>query len=227
MEAALNILRQLHKELENGGQVKLVEAVDVIKAETADMSARLAAAPLPESGGSANVKVVNPKTKMEFLVTFRHHNPFVLIDTLPLIERAIMAVGYVAFDEYVDMRRSQREQPGNAPRHIAPPAQAQAVPPPGLAQSPAPVHTPEPVAAGEITFPAETLKGSMTDDKPYWRVYGGKYHKHGVIIWPEVIKAAGFDPDSLQTKVDYSLSGRTAICETNDAGNPKKVIRLA
>lgn len=92
-------------------------------------------------------------------------------------------------------------------------------------------HTPalasEPIdgsATGQ--FAAEEMTATVDDGKVYWKVKGGQYQKYGVIVWPEVLEAAGFDPDEMNPLKPVDLVGWTAICSMKENGQPKKVIRL-
>lgn len=79
-------------------------------------------------------------------------------------------------------------------------------------------------ADGEISFEAEELVPELLDGESYWKVKGGSYKKHGVRIWPEVLEAAGFQELQL-VKIQLGPDWK-AFCTVNEAGRPKKVIRL-
>lgn len=79
----------------------------------------------------------------------------------------------------------------------------------------------------DLTFTAKTLTATVNDGKAYWKVKGGRFSKYGVSIWPEVLKAAGFDPDSLNVMDTYDVSGYTAYYMLNEEEKPQKVTRLA
>ena len=107
---------------------------------------------------------------------------------------------------------------------------------PGQAQSPPPTSSvPPPAAAqheGSLSFEAESLVGSTSEGKTYWKVRGGMFKKFGVTIWPEVLKAAGFDADILNPAMTYDLTGYTATCLLNAEKSrpekevPDKVVKL-
>ena len=80
--------------------------------------------------------------------------------------------------------------------------------------------------AGTVRFPAMHMAALVNDGKAYWKVKGGRYTKFGVTIWPEVLKASGFDPNQMNPLEVYDLAGHTAVCSTNDEGKANKVIRL-
>lgn len=80
-------------------------------------------------------------------------------------------------------------------------------------------------AAGQ--FAAESLTATVDDGKAYWKVKGGSYQKFGVIVWPEVLEAAGFDVDNLNPLKPVDLTGWTAVYSVKENGQPQKVIKLA
>lgn len=80
---------------------------------------------------------------------------------------------------------------------------------------------------GALTFPAETLVANVHNGKTYWKVQGGQFSKYGVTIWPEVMAAAGLDPDQLDAMQTYDLTGRTATYCVTEEGNPQKVTALS
>lgn len=105
---------------------------------------------------------------------------------------------------------------------------------PAPAAQPAPANRTnghaQPAQAVEATesFQAETLVGSVADGKVFWKVKGGKFSQWGVTVWPETLKAAGFDVAQLNpaTPGGYSLAGFTAHYTLKDDGKAKKIVRL-
>lgn len=82
-------------------------------------------------------------------------------------------------------------------------------------------------AAGALTFSCVSLVGTFDPEraKTFWRIKGGRFHKHGVTIWPEVLDAAGFE-SNLEARV-YPLTGWTAEYSLKeDNKSPDKVVRL-
>lgn len=79
---------------------------------------------------------------------------------------------------------------------------------------------------GLISFPAEQMTATVDKGKTYWKVTGGSYQKFGVIVWPEVLAAAGIDERQIDIRHPFPLTGFTAHCLTKPNGKPKKVIRL-
>lgn len=75
-------------------------------------------------------------------------------------------------------------------------------------------------------FPADELTATVNDGKRYWKVRGGQFAKFGVTVWPETLKAAGFDPDALDPMKPVSLAGWTAWYVVNEEGKAQKVTRL-
>lgn len=75
----------------------------------------------------------------------------------------------------------------------------------------------------ELTFPAETLVGSILEGKPSWKVKGGRFTQFGVTIWPEALAEAGLKVEPGNT---YTLAGYTAYYVSKPDGKPQKVVRL-
>ena len=114
---------------------------------------------------------------------------------------------------------------GNQPTS-APPTHRDA---PGQAQSPPPTSSvPPPAAAqheGSLSFEAESLVGSTSEGKTYWKVRGGMFKKFGVTIWPEVLTKAGFDMEELNPATSYNLIGYTATYLLNaEKSTPEKEV---
>lgn len=78
----------------------------------------------------------------------------------------------------------------------------------------------------ELTFEAEEIVSTMHDGTVYWKVKGGVYTKFGVTIWPEVLQESGFDYDQMDPRETYDINGRKAVCQLNEEGKPKKVVKL-
>ena len=100
---------------------------------------------------------------------------------------------------------------------------------PGQAQTPPPTSSVPPPAAtqheGPLSFEAESLVGSTSEGKTYWKVRGGMFKKFGVTIWPEVLKAAGFDVEELNPATPYNLIGYTATYLLNaEKSTPEKEV---
>jgi len=81
-----------------------------------------------------------------------------------------------------------------------------------------------PAAAGPASFAVDSITASVSDGKAYWRVKGGEYQKWGVIVYEEVLKAAGLA--DLNPLKPYSEPGLVAYYSLKDDGKPKKVTRL-
>ena len=107
---------------------------------------------------------------------------------------------------------------------------------PGAAQSAPPTVSTPPTAAahpdGPLTFQAVDMVGSTSQGKTYWKVRGGQFTKFGVTIWPETLKAAGFDMDALDPAEVYDLTGYKAFYilnaekSTPEKEVPEKVVAL-
>lgn len=79
---------------------------------------------------------------------------------------------------------------------------------------------------GELRFVAEKMTATVNDGKAYWKVRGGVFSKFGVTVWPEVLSAAGFDPEAMNPMTIYDLTGWTAVYILNEEGNAQKVVQL-
>jgi hypothetical protein len=78
-----------------------------------------------------------------------------------------------------------------------------------------------PAAGGE--FAAVSLSATIDEGKEYWKVKGGPFMKHGIIIWPEVLALTPFaDADPRQV---HDLGGFTAVYTENEEGH-KKIVGL-
>lgn len=68
-------------------------------------------------------------------------------------------------------------------------------------------------------FAAVSLSATIDDGKCYWKVKGGPFMKHGIIIWPEVMEVTPFaDADPMQV---HDLTGWTAVYTENGDGHKK------
>lgn len=79
------------------------------------------------------------------------------------------------------------------------------------------------VGAYDGMFNAEFLAVTEQEGKKYFRVKGSPYHKYGVKVWPEVLRAIHIDPDSLTatTQTGYDLVGYTAYYINQKEADPK------
>jgi len=74
---------------------------------------------------------------------------------------------------------------------------------------------------GTETIPVEVIKLGQGGEHPYWLVKGGKWKKHGVICWPEVIEGRGWTLDPF---AENRLPGDwLAVCQMKGTGQPDKV----
>lgn len=213
MSDPLDLLRTMYPRLENGDKAAAKEVVDHIhamQAHIADLESTLSRQPLPEAPASATVKVVDPASQMEWLLTFRFHTEDQLIESVARISGKLPALGVVGFDAYVDSRRAERAESAERQADKALPAPA--------------TQTRNQLQADALSFKAETLEKSTKGDKTYYKVKGGKFTKFGVTVWPEVLAEAGFDLDTLAGVT--SMAGYTAHYILNEKGDPAKVIGL-
>lgn len=73
-------------------------------------------------------------------------------------------------------------------------------------------------------FAVSELTATVSDGKAYWRVKGGQFQKWGVIVYPEVLEAAGLG--ELNPLQPWSEAGWLAEYCLKENGKPKKVTRL-
>lgn len=79
-------------------------------------------------------------------------------------------------------------------------------------------------ANGSASFMVDSITATVADGKAYWRVKGGEFQKWGVIVYDEVLKAAGLD--NLNPLTPYTEPGMIAYYSKKEDGKPKKVTRL-
>lgn len=81
-----------------------------------------------------------------------------------------------------------------------------------------------PAPAGLGSFVVDRITATVDDGKAYWRVKGGEFQKFGVIIYPEVLEAAGLG--DLNPLKAFDEPGWVAYYSLKENGQPKKVTRL-
>lgn len=79
-------------------------------------------------------------------------------------------------------------------------------------------------ANGQASFLVDRITATVDDGKAYWRVKGGEFQKWGVIVYQEVLEAAGLG--ELNPLKPFSESGLIAYYSLKEDGKPKKVTRL-
>lgn len=168
---------------------------------------------LPEAGFSATVKLVNPKTGFEWLVTTRAEQAKDGWPRLALIEEMATKAGYLSMDAYIDQRKAERSESAAQPAANGNPPPMKAASQPAKQQS-----------AETFTFQGETLEATVNKGKAYWKAKGGKFAKFGVTIWPEVLAAAGFD--ELDPMEVYNIGNRVVRYTLKEDGKPDKVVGL-
>lgn len=89
--------------------------------------------------------------------------------------------------------------------------------------SAAPV-TPPQAAIGPASFAVDSITATVADGKAYWRVKGGEYQKWGVIVYEEVLAAAGLN--DLNPLKPFTEAGWVAYYSLKEGNKPKKVTRL-
>jgi hypothetical protein len=81
-----------------------------------------------------------------------------------------------------------------------------------------------PATPNVLSFPVGEITATVSDGKAYWRVKGAEFQKFGVIVYPEVLEAAGLtDLNPLQP---FGEPGWVAQYVTKEDGKPKKVVAL-
>ena len=126
------------------------------------------------------------------------------------LKRGATRSGPSAPPQAAHVREAYSVSPG--PAHL--PAPSPGVPPPAAAQH-----------EGPLSFEAESLVGSTSEGKTYWKVRGGMFKKFGVTIWPEVLTKAGFDMEELNPATPYNLIGYTATYLLNaEKSTPEKEV---
>lgn len=96
--------------------------------------------------------------------------------------------------------------------------------PPKPASAPAPAAQPAPAANGAASFLVDSITATVADGKAHWRVKGGEFQKWGVIVYEEILAAAGLA--ELNPLRPYSEAGLVAYYSVKEDGKPKKVTRL-
>ena len=74
-------------------------------------------------------------------------------------------------------------------------------------------------------LPAERLGVEAKDGKRLFKVYGGKFSKHGVPFYDEHIKAGNVQPEDIPD-VGWDLKGKYNYEVEMDGKSPKRVLRL-
>ena len=75
------------------------------------------------------------------------------------------------------------------------------------------------------TFKCQYLEVKVEKGQKRYGIMGDK-SKYPVAVYPEVLKAAGRDPDKLETGHQYPMAGWMAKYEVNKRGYPGKVTEL-
>lgn len=78
--------------------------------------------------------------------------------------------------------------------------------------------------SGPASFVVDKITATVDDGKAYWRVKGGEFQKWGVIVYQEVLEAAGLG--ELNPLKPFSEPGLVAYYSLKEDGKPKKVTRL-
>lgn len=73
------------------------------------------------------------------------------------------------------------------------------------------------------SFPVDRVTVNIVNGKKSIKVFGGRWQSFGVTIWPEVLKSAGLDADTM-TAGDHKLTGTATALMAN--GKPKKITAL-
>jgi len=95
-----------------------------------------------------------------------------------------------------------------------------------LGYSPISQPASQPAASvSDHSFAVDKITATVDGEKIYWRAKGGEFQKFGVIVYPEVLEAAGLG--ELNPLKPYTESGLVAYYAVKDDGvKPKKVVRF-
>jgi hypothetical protein len=145
----------------------------------------------------ATIRVKSPAGFMVEFTTPEIEDRHLLLQTLPLFEDELLEAGYT---------------PATGPA-VAVASM------PGAASAPA-----QPAAPTVLSVPVAEITATVADGKAYWRVKGGEFQKWGVIVYPEVLEAAGLT--DLNPLKPFNEPGWVAHYVTKEDGKPKKVVAL-
>lgn len=113
MSDLIELLRVIYKKLDNGDKEtikKVVSHIEETTSQLSDLQASIQRHPLPEAPTSGTIKVVDPATQFEWLLSFRYHTEDELIGSVPRLSAKLTNAGLIGFDAYVDQRRAERGQ---------------------------------------------------------------------------------------------------------------------
>jgi len=79
--------------------------------------------------------------------------------------------------------------------------------------------------APATSFAVSEISATVADGKVYWRVKGGEFQKWGVIVYSEVLDAAGLT-ERMNPLKPFTEAGWVAHYTLKENGKPKKVTRL-
>ena len=114
-EKTLELLRKFYKSATPEVQAEIKQAakeVESLAAQSLEQAELLSQTPLPDAPFSVSLKVVDPDTKFEYLVSIRSHFPTEMISKLKTYGQRLHDAGFIALDEYIDRRRSERAETG-------------------------------------------------------------------------------------------------------------------
>ena len=74
------------------------------------------------------------------------------------------------------------------------------------------------------TEKAQAVHKELRQGKRYFKVHGGAFSQYGVMIWPEQLKAADIEPDTIPDD-GLTLTGMEMLIEMKDT-KPWKVVKL-
>ena len=80
-------------------------------------------------------------------------------------------------------------------------------------------------AGGYEDMIGEKITVEVKDGKQFFKVHGGKWQKHGVRVWPEVLKAIGLDPSTIPA-TGRKLADRVCKVKMKPNGQPDKVVSI-
>jgi hypothetical protein len=79
--------------------------------------------------------------------------------------------------------------------------------------------------APATSFAVSEISATVADGKVYWRVKGGEFQKWGVIVYSEVLDAAGLT-ERMNPLKPFAEGGWVATYTLKENGKPKKVTAL-
>lgn len=80
-------------------------------------------------------------------------------------------------------------------------------------------------AGGYEDMIGERVSVEVKEGKTFYKIHGGKWQKHGVRVWPEVLAAIGLKPESIPV-TGRALANRECKVKMKPNGQPDKVVSI-